>query len=198
MSRRAAGFQRVVDRTSFSLNEGESLGVVGKSGSGKTMTALALMGLTPRRRARLGFDPLRGARAGRPGRRWIASVARRSHRHDLPGADDGAQSAAPRWRTSRRAAHAASGFKQARGAGARGRAARPCATGRAGTRRSVLSVPAFRRRTAARDDRHGDRLFAAPRHRRRADHGARRHGAGAHSRPHRRIERRNRRWRSCW
>src|ERR1700728_4269884 len=41
------GSQRVVDRTSFSLSEGESLGVVGESGSGKTMTALALMGLTP-------------------------------------------------------------------------------------------------------------------------------------------------------
>ena len=41
------GPQRVVDRTSFSLAEGESLGVVGKSGSGKTMTALALMALTP-------------------------------------------------------------------------------------------------------------------------------------------------------
>ena len=41
------GSKRVVDRTSFSLEEGESLGVVGESGSGKTMTALALMGLTP-------------------------------------------------------------------------------------------------------------------------------------------------------
>ena len=41
------GLQRVVDRASFSLAEGESLGVVGESGSGKTMTALALMGLTP-------------------------------------------------------------------------------------------------------------------------------------------------------
>jgi peptide/nickel transport system ATP-binding protein len=41
------GLQRVVDRTSFSLDEGESLGMVGESGSGKTMTALALMGLTP-------------------------------------------------------------------------------------------------------------------------------------------------------
>ncbi len=41
------GLQRVVDRTSFSLKEGESLGVVGESGSGKTMTALALMALTP-------------------------------------------------------------------------------------------------------------------------------------------------------
>jgi peptide/nickel transport system ATP-binding protein len=41
------GLQRVVDRTSFSLAEGESLGVVGESGSGKTMTALALMALAP-------------------------------------------------------------------------------------------------------------------------------------------------------
>ncbi len=42
-----SGLQRVVDGVTLSLNEGESLGVVGKSGSGKTMTALALMGLTP-------------------------------------------------------------------------------------------------------------------------------------------------------
>ncbi len=41
------GWRRVVDRASFSLAEGESLGVVGESGSGKTMTALALMALTP-------------------------------------------------------------------------------------------------------------------------------------------------------
>jgi peptide/nickel transport system ATP-binding protein len=41
------GLQRVVDRTSFSIAEGESLGVVGESGSGKTMTALAMMALTP-------------------------------------------------------------------------------------------------------------------------------------------------------
>src|SRR5208283_3787009 len=41
------GLQRIVDRASFSLAEGESLGVVGESGSGKTMTALALMGLAP-------------------------------------------------------------------------------------------------------------------------------------------------------
>ncbi len=41
------GSRRVVDRTSFSIAEGESLGVVGESGSGKTMTALALMALTP-------------------------------------------------------------------------------------------------------------------------------------------------------
>ena len=70
------GLQRVVEGTSFSLGEGESLGVVGKSGSGKTMTALALMALDARGRAALGFDPLRGARAGRrPGRGHAASCA---------------------------------------------------------------------------------------------------------------------------
>jgi peptide/nickel transport system ATP-binding protein len=41
------GAERVVDCATFSLDEGESLGVVGESGSGKTMTALALMGLAP-------------------------------------------------------------------------------------------------------------------------------------------------------
>jgi peptide/nickel transport system ATP-binding protein len=38
----------VVDHISFSLNEGEILGIVGESGSGKTMTALAIMGLLPK------------------------------------------------------------------------------------------------------------------------------------------------------
>ena len=93
-SRRRGGTQRVVDRTSFSLAEGESLGVVGESGSGKTMTALALMALTPEGARVSGFDPLRGAGTRRPRGRGDAAIARRPHRHDLPGADDGAQSAA--------------------------------------------------------------------------------------------------------
>jgi peptide/nickel transport system ATP-binding protein len=38
---------RVVRGVSFTLDEGQSLGVVGESGSGKTMTALAIMGLLP-------------------------------------------------------------------------------------------------------------------------------------------------------
>ncbi len=37
----------VVDKVSFSLNEGEILGIAGESGSGKSMTALAVMGLLP-------------------------------------------------------------------------------------------------------------------------------------------------------
>lgn len=37
----------LVDRVSFSLDEGQSLALIGESGSGKTMTAMSLMGLLP-------------------------------------------------------------------------------------------------------------------------------------------------------
>ncbi len=42
-----AGWIRPVNDVSFSVNEGETLGIVGESGSGKTMLALALMRLLP-------------------------------------------------------------------------------------------------------------------------------------------------------
>src|SRR5579864_1562087 len=42
-----AGRIRPVNDVSFTLGEGETLGIVGESGSGKTMLALALMGLEP-------------------------------------------------------------------------------------------------------------------------------------------------------
>jgi oligopeptide/dipeptide ABC transporter ATP-binding protein len=43
----AGGWVRPVNDLSFTLGEGEALGIVGESGSGKTMLALALMGLEP-------------------------------------------------------------------------------------------------------------------------------------------------------
>ncbi|MFO1352486.1 MAG: ABC transporter ATP-binding protein [Gammaproteobacteria bacterium] len=43
----AFGGRTAVDRLSYDLNRGETLGVVGESGCGKTLSALALLGLTP-------------------------------------------------------------------------------------------------------------------------------------------------------
>jgi len=41
------GYIRVVDRVSFDLETGTTLGIVGESGCGKTVTALSIMGLLP-------------------------------------------------------------------------------------------------------------------------------------------------------
>ncbi len=42
-----AGIAHVLDGVSFTLSQGEVLGIVGESGCGKSMTALAVMGLIP-------------------------------------------------------------------------------------------------------------------------------------------------------
>ena len=41
------GGRTVVDDVSFSLDSGQRLGIIGESGSGKTLTSLALIGLLP-------------------------------------------------------------------------------------------------------------------------------------------------------
>src|SRR5579863_3771892 len=60
------GWVRPVSDVSFTLGEGETLGIVGESGSGKTMLSLALMGLEPHGARRTGeaWLYLRGAGTG--------------------------------------------------------------------------------------------------------------------------------------
>ena len=47
------GVTKAVDGVSFSIREGETLGIVGESGCGKTMTALSLLRLIPKPAARI-------------------------------------------------------------------------------------------------------------------------------------------------
>ncbi len=48
-----------IEDVSFSLDEGEILGIVGESGSGKSVTALTIMGLLPQPPARVAAGKLR-------------------------------------------------------------------------------------------------------------------------------------------
>ena len=80
-----------------------SLGVIGESGSGKSMTALSVMGLLPAGSASrpgasgsTATDLLRARRGG------DVRGPRPRDRHDLPGADDGAEPAADDRRPGRR------------------------------------------------------------------------------------------------
>ena len=50
-----------IEDISFSLNEGEVLGIVGESGSGKSVTALTIMGLLPQPPARIAAGEVRFA-----------------------------------------------------------------------------------------------------------------------------------------
>jgi peptide/nickel transport system ATP-binding protein len=49
----ATGWAEMVSDVSFTVKAGETLGIVGESGCGKTVTALSILGLLPRRTARV-------------------------------------------------------------------------------------------------------------------------------------------------
>lgn len=53
---RTTGWYAAVDRVSFHINRGETLGLVGESGSGKTTVGRALLRLIPKASGRVEFD----------------------------------------------------------------------------------------------------------------------------------------------
>ena len=112
--------------------------------------------------------------------REMRAGARRRRRHDLPGADDLAQPGA----VDRPAAHRGDPRRTAGSARGEARAlaldgARRGPDRRAGAAARAISARALRRHAPARDDRDGARRPAQGADRRRADHRARRHRAGA-------------------
>src|SRR5579871_3703742 len=76
--RRAHGFIRAVDGVSFTIGPGETLGLVGESGCGKTTLARAIVGLAPVTSGEVRWRGARidglGAARMRPFRRHIQMV----------------------------------------------------------------------------------------------------------------------------
>src|SRR4051812_15941803 len=54
------GLVHAVDKVSYTIGEGETLGIVGESGSGKSVTSLAILGLLPKRAIVTGSVRFRG------------------------------------------------------------------------------------------------------------------------------------------
>ena len=84
------GVVRAVDGVGFALSAGGSLGIVGESGCGKTMTALSLMRLIPSPPARIvsGRIMFDGEDVVALDEAAAARIARQRDGDDLPGSDD--------------------------------------------------------------------------------------------------------------
>ncbi len=160
---------------------GETLAIVGESGSGKSVTALSILRLVPQPPGHLDArrHPLQGRGPARARRRRHPRHSRQPHRDDLPGADVLAQSRAHRRHAGGRAdprapRHALERDRE------RGRLApHPRVDPRRREPPRVLSAPVLGRHAPAGHDRDVARAGARADHRRRADHRARRHRAGA-------------------
>ena len=170
---------RAIDGVSFDIAKGEVLGVVGESGAGKSVTGLAVIGLIDparphcrRRDLSVGHADRQSA-AGRD-----APHPGQTHRHDLPGPAHQPQSAVPDRRPDRRDHQDPPQSVGNGGAQARHRPVGRSRHSRPGKTHRRLSARILRRHAPARRDRAGDLRRAGTDHRRRADHRARRLGAG--------------------
>jgi len=181
-----AGTIRAVDGVTFSLRAGETLGVVGESGCGKSMTALSILRLVPAPAARIvkGSVRLDGVELlDLPERQMrrirgneIAMIFQEPMTSLNPVVTIGRQIGEAimlHQGLSERAARDKAGRDA--GAGAHPRAAPP-------PRR--LSAQPVGRHAPARDDRHGAVVQPQDSAGRRADDGARRDDPGADPQPH--------------
>ena len=183
-SRRVAA----VEGVSFRIDRGETFGLVGESGCGKSITALALIGLL-RPPLSIGGGAIRFD--GREIQHLSAAEQRelRGNRIAMifqePMTALNPVSPVGRQIAEMFVLHKGKRLAGGRPAGGRGAGERPRPG--AGAAGEGLPAPAFRRHAPARDDRDRARLRPGSPDRRRADHRARRHRAGRDHRADARI-----------
>ena len=109
------GVVRAVDGVDLYIDKGETLGVVGESGCGKSVTALSIMRLIPQPPGKIveGQILYNGTDLRRPAREPDAEDPRQGDLDDLPGADDLAQPRLHLRRADRRGAPPARGARAA-------------------------------------------------------------------------------------
>ena len=166
---------RAVDGISFTVGHGESVGLVGESGCGKSTTSMMVMRLLDQTSGRIVFD---GDEIGAIMPQFLcAAAAAQEHPDGVPGSDRQPQPALHRGARHRRPDHAARRHQGAR------RAARPLRGTRRAGRPSGQSARSFsasiiRRPEGPRRHRARDCAASKARDPRRADRGAGRLRAG--------------------
>ena len=171
---------RAVDGVTFSVEQGKTLGIVGESGCGKSVTMLTVMGLNSRRNTTSSGEALFN------GENLL--TMKPSRLRDIRGDEvamifqDPMTSLNPVHSIGKQLVEAVLLHKDVSKKEARARAVEALAGGRHPARRAAhrrLPAPVLGRHAAARDDRDGDDQRSRAPDRRRADDGARRDHAGA-------------------